>query len=276
MKFLTTSKLSAVVLLSALVTAMALVLACQGPPGPPGAPGLPGHPGLPGLQGPQGPQGPQGGVGSAGAAGRDAPQPQAAAIVGKATMGRAERITVTGSGFQPYEGVAISLIIDPQNKSIFGAAESNASGAWTITAPRLSTNPNSLAPGLRTILAVGEFGSKASYPVTLTDIAPLPASALNLSLEVWNGLVGIQVGSTNVTVYGAGFQNGEGVLIKLLNATTTGDLPLIGGEANKSGAFKLVKGTALPAALLPGTYTALATGDKGSTATAVVTIVPKK
>ncbi len=191
-------------------------------------------------------------------------------------MGRAESITVTGSGFQAYEGVALSLIIDPQNKSIFGAAESNASGSWTVTAKKLSTNPDKIAPGLYTVQAVGEFGSKASYPVRLTDVPALPASSPGIFLIIDNGTVGIPAESKNVTVYGAGFQPGEGVLIKLLAATTTGDLPLIGGEANKSGAFKLVKTTALPAALLPGVYTAQASGDKGSRANAVIVIIAKK
>jgi len=173
--------------------------------------------------------------------------------------------------------VAISLLIDTQNKSIFAAAESNASGAFEVTASKIAANPSNVSPGVYTIEAVGEFGSKASTPLVVMESSAAPSSAPGVFLQICcHGSAEYEVGATGITVYGAGFMPGEGVLIKLLNATETGDFPLIGGEANSSGAFKLVKNRAIPDTIKAGVYTALAVGDKGSRANAFIQITAAK
>jgi hypothetical protein len=169
------------------------------------------------------------------------------------------------------------LLIDAQNKSIFAAAESNASGAFEVTASKIAASPSKVAPGVYTIAAVGEFGSKASTPLVLMESSPAPTSAPGVFLQVCcHGSATYEVGAAGITVYGAGFVAGEGVLIQLLNATETGDFPLIGGEANSSGAFTLVKSRAIPDTIKAGVYTALAVGDKGSRANAIITIEAAK
>jgi hypothetical protein len=157
------------------------------------------------------------------------------------------------------------LIHDASNKSIFAAAEANASGAFSVT-----KSPGSLAAGLYTIEAVGEFGSKSSAALSVSASDSAPTSDVGVYLNIPAAHV---VGSTDVNVVGAGFKSGEGVLIKLVNATSTGDFPVIGGEANSSGAFSLTRSRALPSTIVAGSYTAIAIGDKGSRATAYISIV---
>jgi len=169
------------------------------------------------------------------------------------------------------------LLFDAENKSIFAAAESNASGAFEVTASKIAADPSNIAPGVYTIEAVGEFGSKASSALMVLESALPPSSAPGVFLQVCcHGSATYEVGAKGITVYGAGFKAGEGVLIKLANATETGDFPLIGGEANSSGAFALVKSRAIPDTIKAGIYTALAIGDKGSRASAIITITSAK
>ena len=78
-------------------------------------------------------------------------------------------------------------------------------------------------------------------------------------------------GGDTVTVWGAGFTDGEAVSVVVVSALAGHDLNVVGGEANSSGAFSLSDSLHLPA----GVYTIRATGDSGSVAVAPLLVAAK-
>ncbi|MCH8109889.1 MAG: hypothetical protein IIB15_07150 [Chloroflexi bacterium] len=162
-----------------------------------------------------------------------------------------------------------------------GGAErpvANAAGAFamsvdSITGGEAAAVLRSRAQGIRSIVAMGADGSRASAPVTITTSAPLrtaPSTSLAANPTTVNG---------DVTVWGAGFMPDEFVSITILSAVDGIDKILIGGPANDSGAFILEASIAVgddERALAAGVFTILALGDRGSEATAPLLILSDK
>ena len=260
-----------------------------GPPGPPGEPGLPGLPGLPGNPGPLGPPGPPGPPGPAGPQGGPAPSPGAAILLSRGVLSVNQPITISGSGFLPGEPVTLVLAIDDVDSRVIGGPTAhqpiaNAAGAFSASFDSIRGGGGERgalgrAPGVRTIRAQGEDGSRAAAPIFITS-ANAPVTSVSSSLAVSYEAVHNQ--ETNgldviITVYGAGFIPGEVVTVTILSLEDDTDKVLVGGTVNDSGAFVLV-GTlvgespaegdhpTLPIAY--GAYTVLAEGAYGSGATA--------
>ena len=157
------------------------------PPGPTGLPGEPGLPGLPGRTGTPGPPGPQGPQGQPGPPGPDAAPPEAAIMVSAGVLSVDEPLTIAGAAFRPGEPVTLVLRIDEVVQYVIGGRTArqptaNAAGAFHVTfdSTRVDGERAALerAPGVRSILAVGDDGSRASFPVLITrwtrarDLAP--------------------------------------------------------------------------------------------------------
>lgn len=81
----------------------------------------------------------------------------------------------------------------------------------------------------------------------------------------------IEPGGDSVTVWGAGFSDGEAVSVVVVAAVAGQDINVVGGAANRSGAFSLSDTLNLPA----GVYTIMATGDSGSVAVAPLLVAAK-
>lgn len=242
----------------------------QGPPGLPGEPGLPGRPGNPGNPGLAGPPGPPGPPGAQGVAGIS---PEAAIAVSKATLTMDQPLDVWGSGFQPGELVVVRLLIDEKNQQIIGKgvgsqAAADASGAWSFSVSSIggSAAVKAAAPGVRTLLAVGTGGTRASVPVTIVAKA-VAATAPSTSL-----VVGVAVKGGTTTIWGAGFKPKEGVSFVAVGAAAGKDTIVGGQSANDSGALQVD----VTISLDPGIYTLKAVGDQGSEATAPLVVVTTK
>ena len=118
------------------------------------------------------------------------------------------------------------------------------------------------APGDRTLLAEGADGSLASTPVQI--VGSLRTMSASSSLRTEGGQPG---GEANIL--GAGFVPNEFVTVRMQGD----DIPLIGGQANASGAFSLVVG--ISDDLAEGIYSLVATGGNGSEATAALVVANK-
>ena len=283
------------IVLALLLSAFVLViLGCTGDPGKPGPPGNPGNPGPAGAQGPQGDgglaglpgypgnpgaPGPPGPPGASGSAGADAVSPEAGLAVSKSTLSLEEPVSIWGSGFRPFEPVVISLVVSDEVqwivggpvKTISGAQiDANGSGAFAISFDKILQGGNAShrkavardAPGTRSILAIGADGSRASTPVMIVD-GPSQVTPVSTSLAA----AGVVTGG-DTTIWGAGFQFGESVLVAVPSAEGP-DTVIGGGEVNDTGALEIVATINMD----PGVYTLMATGDKGSEASAPLVVV---
>ena len=237
----------------------------QGPPGDaglPGNPGNPGNPGPPGLLGPPGPPGP---------AGQDAVSSEARVVVSKSSLTMDESVTVWGSGFLIGESVTLILVIDGQNQLVVGDAdrfqtEANISGAFSVSFDSLGGSDDivAMAPGIRTLLAMGGFGSVASTPVMITTAAMSTSPATSLA-------AGAVEPGDDTTIWGAGFMANEAVSIVAVAGADGEDRIIIGTQANASGAFSV--DAEINLAL--GIYTLWASGDMGSQASAALLVALK-
>jgi hypothetical protein len=186
---------------------------------------------------------------------------------------------------------------------ILGQSDSNSGGAFTMTLEGplselkgVSKNMSRLTEaGLVTILAEGQDGSKASWPVALvaeTPAAPEKAAASSIATSLTVAPVAAG-GST--TVYGAGFNSRDRVSIVAITgigeAKSWGSMGasyldfnrggvegsgafervgLTSGAAEKSGAFAL----SISPGMAAGVYTIEAYGtDSGAVATAPLVIL---
>ncbi|MQG58919.1 MAG: collagen-like protein [SAR202 cluster bacterium] len=241
----------------------------QGPAGEPGLPGLSGHPGNPGAPGPPGPQG------IAGLDGRDAVSPMARVTVSKDTIATAgDSFSVSGSGFQANEPVTLLIQVDEALQIILGGARgaqlsANAAGAFMMSFDEIGGKSASLgrALGPRGLAANGMLGSRASTPVYIVDEAAEPAPAVDTSLAAGAAVVG-----DRISLWGAGFNSGEAVVMLAVGASGGSDRIVASAMANDSGAFSTDATNTLDA----GTYTLQAIGSDGSTATAPLVILESK
>ena len=269
----------------ALLSLFALVLmACEGPagarglPGLPGNPGsagfpgvqgLPGEPGLPGLPGNPGNPGPPGGDGPPGQPGADATSPQGGLAVSKSVMTMDEPFSVWGSGFGAGEPVIISLWIDDVIRPILKTATANGAGAFTLDfdSSGQAENVVAKAQGIRSIVAIGADGGRASEPVNIVTFrieAASPGSSL---------VVGAVAKDESATIWGAGFLPNEGVAVAAVATLPDGgDKVIVGDKANEFGAFMFEATVSLD----PGTYTLIARGNLGSVATAPLSVTEAK
>ncbi len=264
----------------------------QGEPGEPGLPGNPGNPGNPGPQGPQGPQGPKGDPGTPGVS------PEAMIMVSSGVMSVDEPLSISGSGFLPGEPVTLALVIDNIVSYVVGGRTAeqptaNAAGAFSVSFDSIKGGGGGergsleRAPGVRSILAVGEDGSRASSPVMITSAnAPVTSVASSLVATADTLVNGETNGlDTTITAAGAGFAPGEAVTVTIISLVDGADKILVGGTANDSGAFMVestLAGTA-PAdgadpemAIGVGVYTVLAEGGSGSMATGALVVEMKE
>ena len=197
-----------------------------------------------------------------------------------------EPLNIVGSGFLPGEPVTLVLVIDDDVSYVIGGriAEqpvANAAGAFSVRYDSIRVDGGERgvlrrAPGSRTILAVGEDGSRASSPVMVTS--------LTATAEIWL-YHGYNVLETKITATGAGFIPGEAVTVTLFDATPGTDKILVGVTADYSGAFIAqvtlygptpAEGADYEMPVTPGVYTLLAEGATGSLATSVLEVEKKE
>ena len=192
------------------------------------------------------------------------PQPEAMIMVSSGVMTVDEPLTIAGSGFLPGEPVTLVLVIDDIVSFVIGGRTAeqptaNAAGAFAVSFESISGEGRGArgalerAPGIRTIRAEGEDGSRASAPVMITN-ANAPVTSVSTSLSVTAETVLVppkgeedlaedEEPMTNlnvvITTTGAGFTPGEAVTLTIRNMTPGADKILVGGAANDSGAFQL-------------------------------------
>ena len=283
----------AIALLSSVL--MLALIACQGPPGEPGLPGLPGAPGNagePGLQGPQGepglpglsgypgnpgPAGPPGPPGPPGPAGSPAVSPEADIMLNKSSIATSgDPIMVHGSGFQPGEPVVLQLRVDQNLSIIAGGARgaqvtANEAGAFSASFDEVggASASQARAPGDRSFVASGAWGSRASTPVKVVSSAE-PMTAVDTVL-----LASGTASGEPVMIWGGGFMPGEVVSLILVGAADGGGDRIVGNaEANMSGAF--AGEVSASATGMEGVYTLKATGNMGSVASGVLVVAEPK
>lgn len=262
------------------------LMACRGPAGPAGLPGLPGNPGNPGAEGAMGAAGepgapglpgnpgnpgapgPQGPAGSQGPAGIDGVSPEARIDVNKSVLSMTESLDVSGSGFGVGEPITLTLEISGTTSRIIGGGSkqvtANAAGAFMASFDEIGGNSRTQEQGVgqRSILAVGDDGSRASVPVQIVS-SDRGEESTSASMYANAAAAG---GDTVIS--GAGFKAGEFVTVSI------GDRILVGGQANDSGAFQLELTISedMPASV----STLTAVGDAGTVATAPLVVTGDK
>ena len=230
----------------------------QGPAGTQGPQGLPGNPGAPGSQGPVGAEG--------SSVSGQKNSSLASIVVSKYSLSMSDSFAVQGSGFFSGEPILISLQIDSNLSPVVGDGSSaqvvaNGAGAFTISFDNISTKSDiiSRSGGVSTIIAEGGQGNSASVPVVIVENSKLFPS-------ISSSLVATPAESNEVSsVYGSGFISGEVVSI-----TANGKV-LAGTSANSDGAFSID----VTVTLKDGLYSMVATGSKGSEATAPLLVSSK-
>ena len=250
-----------------------------GPQGAPGAPGLAGAPGNPGNAGAPGAPGPAGVNGLNGSDGADAVSPEARIELrqvpcegtdcGLSEVTMTGALSVWGSGFRPGEPVTILLRIDQDLSAIIGGVTANGAGAFQADFDTISTpTVQARGPGLRTVYAQGADGSKASAPVLIITVAPLPNPSVSSSLVTTAVLAGDD-GVTTIT--GAGFVADEFVtIIGLGIGDDGGDRVIAGHSESHAGAFQIAD---VSITLDPGVYSLKAIGSEGSEASAPLVVL---
>ncbi len=220
------------------------------------------------------------------------PYPEAMIMISKTTVTVDEPLTINGSGFWPGEPVTLALVIDNIVSYVVGGRTAeqptaNAVGAFAVSFDSIRGGGGGergaleRAPGVRSILAVGEDGSRASFPVMITS-APTLSVASSLAATADTALNDETGGlDTTITAFGAGFAPGEAVTITIVSLVEGADKILIGITANDSGEFE-VSSTLAGAApaegadpempIAPGFYTILAEGNRGSAAASVMDV----
>ena len=269
---------------------LAALAACTGPDGPagpsgttgdPGAQGVPGIPGAQGEIGPQGepgrpgdvgPAGVRGPAGDSGPSGQDAVSPEARIVIDRSVLRRDEPLEIWGSGFGADEPVLLLLRVDEDLDIIIGGLRgaqvtANEAGAFIASFDEIGDD---VSPGVRTVLARGADGSRASVPVMITaeesqpEKGPPPRSATIVVSVVEKG------GET--TIWGSGFVPNEIVTIVAVAASGGEDVTIVGHSANDAGALMVDARIALE----PGVYTLKAVGLSGAEATAPLVVVEEK
>ena len=205
-----------------------------------------------------------------------------------------EPLSISGSGFLPGEPVRLVLVIDNIVSYVVGGRTAeqptaNGAGAFAVSFDSIRGEGRGergaleRAPGIRTLRAEGEDGSRAAAPVMITNAnAPVVSVASSLvassEAEINAETNGIDV---TITATGAGFIPGEAVTVTIVSLADGADKILVGGAANDSGAFSLSATLAGPTPtggsdpampIAPGVYTVLAEGANGSGATGALVI----
>ena len=216
-------------------------------------------------------------------------------MISKTTITVDEPLNIVGSGFLPGEPVTLSLVIDNIVSYVVGGRTAeqpvaNAAGAFAVSFDSIrdgvSVGRSYLdyrAPGIRTIRAAGEYGSRASFPVMITSAdAPTPSVASSL-VATADTVLNDETGGldTTITALGAGFTPNEPVTVTILGLVDGADKILVGITATDSGEFE-VSSTLYGAApaedadpempIEPGVYTVLAEGASGTFATAALEV----
>ena len=288
-------QLSLVLLLSISVV---VFLACKGSTGPTGSQGPAGSSGTTGPAGPEGPQGPAGerglagptgapgdlgspgppgALGPGGPSGEDAVSPGARIALDKSELTIDEPLEIWGSGFNSEEQVILRLLIDDVNQPIIGGGRgaqviANESGAFAVNFDEIDADAAAL--GIRTIIAEGAEGSRASVPVMIIDARPEPPEPPKppepISPSTSLAAIPVEPGD-DTTIWGAGFKPNEAVEILAIAVSDGQDRIIVGGQANEFGAFQMIATIDLDT----GVYTVKAVGDTGSEATAPLLVASK-
>jgi len=195
-------------------------------------------------------------------------------IVSKAAIAATgDSFSVWGSGFQAGEPVTLTLVVDQKLQIILGATRgaqlsANEAGAFAMDFDEIGGKGSTAArvPGLRSILATGLHGSRASAPVRIVD-NPVAETSVDSSLAASATAVG-----ETIQIWGAGFKAGEAVTVLAIGVSGGNDRILSGGISNDSGAFAVDSANPLSA----GVYTMKAIGNRGSSATAPLVIAEAK
>jgi len=189
-------------------------------------------------------------------------------IVSDNTLTVGESFSLWGSGFTIGEPVIVALWIDESVRPILTNTTANGAGAFTIDFSGLGLKPaiaDRAVGGVRTIVAIGADGSKASAPVHIvaSEIVANNNTSLAATASATDG---------TSTVVGGGFHAGEGVAVAVKGVLPDGsDKVIVGGNANDNGAFSFDVNMA-KITLDAGTYTLTASGNKGSIATAAFVV----
>jgi len=237
-------------------------------------------------------------------------------MVSEPTMYLDQGITVAGSGFNPWEPIIVTIDLGEPLESFaggwgaatfnpsLGQVDSNSSGAWTLTVEGPLTDIGGVSKnmarlldaGVITILAEGQDGSKASWPVGVMAETP-PPEAPGPSIATSLIVAGLVEEGGEVMVYGAGFKAKE--RLSLVTITGIGKGTSYAPQGVEYGFYD--KGTIAPSGVFerqgvtlgvaeetgafmisispsggPGAYTLEAFGVDGSYATAPLIIVPPK
>jgi hypothetical protein len=254
----------------------------RGPAGPPGDSGPTGATGLSGDTGPAGPSGLTGSGGVTGPEGETGPQgpganqPQARIIATVASLSLDEPLEVWGSGFAAGESVVVSLEIDGGLQRVVGDTAAGPGGAFRIAIEALGGDSRFRSRvqfgDVHTLLASGSEGSVASVPVKINSepagpdrsvTSPAAPSSPSATLVATVAVTG----AAN-TFWGAGFEPGETVSLGIVG----GPGILVARAANDSGAVMLEA----VIDLVPGVYTAVATGSSGIRATWPLVVAAEK
>ena len=270
-----------------LVTVALIAAACGGAvgeQGPSGAQGETGPTGASGAKGDTGPAGPSGLTGSTGVTGPQgetgpggpsAKQPQARIIASVATLTLDEPLEVWGSGFAAGESVVVSLEIDAGLSRVVGDTTAGPGGSFRVAIDGLGGDTRFRSRvqfgDVYTLLVSGSADSAASAPVTIVserpDEADIPSPAPVASPSATLVATVAVAGATN-TFWGAGFEPGETVSLGIVG----GPGILVARAANNSGAVMLEA----VIDLVPGVYTAVATGSSGIRATWPLVVAAEK
>ena len=235
------------------IISVLVLAACAGPagasglPGNPGAAGNPGAPGNPGLAGAAGPQGPEGDASASSSN-------TVLIAVGGSDVHAGDTVNIIGGGFASAEFVtfewnwtafemALSTLVGCQDaKSIArntSAANStnpycydngmrgNAKKLGSAVADKISGSishdfvvSKTMPPGVYTVAGFGVDGSKAT--LVLNVKAPRPPTSISTGVESSKDPSGASItifgtakAGDNITVYGAGFHQGELVNLQI-------------------------------------------------------------
>ena len=222
------------------------------------------------------------------------PTREARIMVSSGVMSVDEPLRIAGAGFLPGEPVTLLLVIDDIVRYIIGGRTAgqpvaNAAGAFSVSFESIRGDGGGergaleRAPGIRTIRAEGEDGSRASAPVYITSINAPVTSVLSSLVASSEAEINAETSGIDVTITatGAGFIPGEAVTVTIVSLADGADKILVGGAANDSGAFSLSATLAGPTPtggsdpampIAPGVYTVLAEGANGSGATGALVI----
>jgi len=193
-------------------------------------------------------------------------------VLSQGTVTVGESFTLSGSGFTVGEPVIVALWIDDAVRPILTSTTANAGGAFSVDFSGLGLKAaiaDRAVGGVRTIVAIGADGSKASAPINIVASRTVANTSTSLAATA-------SATDGTSTVIGGGFHPAEGVAVAVKGVMPDGsDKMIVGGNANANGAFSFDVNMD-KITLDAGTYTLTASGNKGSSATGTLVITEEE